>query len=268
MTLVVAQKTDDCILLFADTFSLDNWRKEKINWFTSPRKKIFHLSDEIVIAFAGNPYLIRQILEQNKHSPITSLNDLSDIWDGNPETDLFVVCRQSCQLFKLSDSGIQEVAASYIGSKSGFETFQKLKSDIAGGDDLLAPGTSLAAYQMPDPASATSTEIYGQLVKAFSATLRSTDGTFGGVPISYYSTAESSGFLSHVEVYRGPLDEAELGVGNWSTISFQDLNFSQYIVSVWGSANRSAFFFPDANTGLISDESESDEIYKKFGDVD
>ena len=124
--------------------------------------------------------------------------------------------------------------------------------------------------RLPDGASEAAAADYGRSLIAFQATLFETDGTFGGVPISYTITDESYGFGMHIAVYRGPIAEGEVGPpGMWTTLRFQDATQGGYICSIWGSENASAIYYPNGKLGFLSSDAENASFeYNKLSPID
>jgi len=61
MTLVYAKKIENLIYLITDTFSVDDYQKNSINWLSKPMRKIFNIGEKFVVAFSGNPHYIMEI---------------------------------------------------------------------------------------------------------------------------------------------------------------------------------------------------------------
>lgn len=264
MTLIIAQKVEDLIFIYADTFSNNDFTRESINWFQQPMKKIFRLTDRFVVSFSGSSYYMMKMINDAKAASVEEIGDIEELWGRNVEIDLVIIDTEKFNLHRMSERGVENLDACYIGSRSGFEKYQRLRHT-----DIPPEYTGFYMVRMPEGATPRGHEVFGNAHQAFQAVLFETDGSFGGVPISYVVTPEEQTFGTHCAVYRGPLNEEEVAPGRWTPMVFRDAVEGQFIASIWGSRNTSAIYFPNAMLGFLGSQDQEDTTeYIKYSKTD
>lgn len=264
MTLVIAQKIESLIFLYADTFSINDYTRESVNWFQQPMKKIFPLNDRFVFGFSGNPYYMIKLIRDMQNNKPKTIEQVKELWGENQEIDLIVADAIDHELYRMSDRGVECINACYVGSPTGFEAYQRFRHE-----GIPQDYANFSVVRMPEGATPNGHEVFGHAHQAFQAVMFETDGTFGGIPISYVMTPQEQRFGTHCAVYRGPLKEEELAPGRWTSMGFRDAVEGQFIASVWGSQAISAIYFPNARLGFLgSNDRENPTEYARHAQID
>jgi hypothetical protein len=264
MSLIYAQVTGNLIYFLADTFSESSIGKAQ-NWFAEPLIKIMQLG-EYVFAYAGNSILAAQCLQANYvHEANVLLQTLCQS-SSQGEVD-YAICKISSKhLWFVKDGELQERASGYLGSKQGFELFQKHRNT-----NSQISSTEMHVTELPDGLSENESEAYSRSLSAFKAALIDTDGTFGGIAIPYVLSELKCGYGTYTSVYRGPLEESEVPLFGASTVQHQDSHRGAYRVEVWGDKSALAIYLPDAMTGRVfasMDGGASSTVYHQIDGYD
>ena len=122
------------------------------------------------------------------------------------------------------------VVNSWIGSQKGFSKFQANTQSVLISEPT---NTHMSVRELPDNVPQIVTESYSKFFKAFYNVIE--DGSIpeiGGFIIPVYSKEGKFVFPSYVDVYRKPLEDAEL-IPN-SDISFGNAEMGSYIVNFLG----------------------------------
>jgi hypothetical protein len=258
MTLIYARRTGDLVYFLADTFSEEGGTAKKFNWFSEPIIKIIRRCD-VVMSFSGNSHLAQKCISsingENLEAAVSALCQSS----SSREVDYAICHVPTKRLMFIRDGLVEERMSGYLGSKSGFEALQKHKIEKPQQNH-----GQLHILQLVDDAEKTANEDYSGSLSAFKAALIDSDGTFGGVAISYVVSTSKSEYGTYTSIYRGPISESEMPLSGWGTVPHQDTQHGAYRVEVWGSSAAMAIYFPDASLGHIFSNLEEANIEPKI----
>lgn len=172
---------------------------------------------------------------------------MSSYQDAEYAVDFIVYSRLADQLFVLKNGECIEVQSAYLGNKTAMEHFQQ---QISAPDQLEA--TTIGIAQMPlDKDTSDENERYARCLDAFQATLRSNDGTYGGICVPFCVTSSKIGYQAHAGVVRAAVVANELGIDGKGTIGFQDEYNGSFQFIIAGGINSFSIHYPGAQFGCV-----------------
>jgi hypothetical protein len=263
MSLVYAQRTGNIVYFLADTFSEITRTGVTCNWFAEPLIKIIQRGD-FVFAYAGNSYIAIQTIgaiSSNGLDPAISTLCASS---SSGQVDYAVCHIPSKRLLFIKEGSAGESSTGYLGSKQGFENFQRHR--CAGSDDNQ---TQMHIVRLVNQINQEENASYTRSLSAFRTALIDTDGTFGGIAIPYVISDEICAYGTYTSVYRGQLREAEMPISEYGDVPHQDMYRGGYCVEVWGSKSALAVYLTGAMTGhIFSSSSETFPSHRSITQVD
>lgn len=264
MTLIVARKFENIILVLSDSFSENTTTKEKFNWYSNPIRKIFELSDRFLISFSGNSHNFLKLMGEQRNSSSLTIFEIASSASNFDDIELLVVDMIEMRLYTIKNGECRETDVGYAGSPSGFEIFQRNRHSEKG-----LPDTYTHMHRVPDGLSNEARALFESYNRAFAATLLDTDLSFGGVPICWYCTENIREFNSCLTNTRGSVDPEELKENTWVKLQPQDKFGGAFTTSVWGSERGVAIYYPEISFGLIHDGTFDEGVeYHRIPKVD
>ncbi|MCE9553010.1 MAG: hypothetical protein K8T91_06485 [Planctomycetes bacterium] len=237
MSLVVANKTDDGIILVCDTKI--TYKHDDLNPYLAGVVKITVLNDHCAVAFAGDlghakRGLGRLSADQTAIQVVESLRDLSTD-SGFNATFIVASYESQCQLFRIRDGQADEVASVWIGDQEAFQAYQAFftesdKSDLHANTE----STFLQVIQMPEECSPETGSLYSRMFAALRAVIdsqviKSVSGFV--VPVFIHKKAFVIG--SYFSLFRRPLLISEL-TATKGVVPFGDASTGTFSVNATG----------------------------------
>lgn len=252
MTLIYACATDDLVFLLADTFTEIPLTARKFNWFTEPLAKIIRVNDDCLVAFAGSSAAASESIRRCRALGLVDIQELllqshTDNLGTDSAVDYVVCDVHSRSLQFIKNGKCENRAVGYIGSKDGFEVFQKHR--LSG--EINSDGASLKGIRIPDGVSVNTRSVFCSCVSAFVATLNDASGGCGGFMVPYVVSAKEEKFSSYILIFRGPIEESETPlISGWHDIAFNDPRAGGFLITFWGSKDSFAAYFPNGACGV------------------
>ncbi len=274
MTLIIARKTDSFSFIIADTFSENEITKEKHSWYLEPLIKIVKIGKSCVVAFSGNSDSANKCLSECEELSISEIINkcLESHKTSHSKSSVvdYVVCEISSGNFTfIKDGSAKNSILGYLGSKQGFEKFQKTKNDA----DIETRYSNFCGLKLVDGALEEDNLHYSKYVTAFDSTLAQSDSSFGGFSVNYIVEKGKGTYGMAAAMVRGPYEENELPIGGGGIIFMpQDSYNGGYSISCWGTDTAFAFYFPQGKIGGIFEGFSKNgfecEIFKKIDGYD
>jgi len=124
VTLIYAQKLEDCILVYSDTYSEVPMTQQRTNPFVDPLIKISMPINGVVVAYAGNSARAEAALQADEALSNSALLERLQVQSESDEVEFVVASQADLSLKKVSSAGVVEVQAAFLGSARGSEMLQ------------------------------------------------------------------------------------------------------------------------------------------------
>lgn len=249
MSLIIARKTIDSIFIFSDTklTYIDGIERKNPQ---DGMAKVSLISDEYVIAFAGNCELAKRTFSKiNKESTLEEIlkifNDSNLYSNGEVE---FIVCVNSKnKIYLLKDLLVTETNNAWIGSLNGFSKFQENYHTKI----VEENSTIITAQQIPKNVTEITQNEFSKILKSFNKVINDESiPEVGGFIIPIAKSDGKFEFMTYGNVYRKPLEIEEL-INN-TTVSFTSPEDGGYVINFCGgNENYICFYFIFGDFGVI-----------------
>jgi len=274
MSLIVARKHKDSLLIFSDT-KLTYKFKDK----NSPKDGTINaiiLSPKLSLCYAGDVYFAELVLNEIEDNE--SVEEIQDILlkhhvDSNQATDFILAVGIETPFFLLVKKGkVSRENNCWIGSQEGFSRFQK--NYLSNYQHQDTSGVSIKAIKLPDTNDLQLRELYSKQFDAMVGVIESHDiQEVGGFIIPLLFENSHFCYQMYVKVFRKALNvEEEMNENGHSVVGFSNVADGAFTVNFFGGKTSELaihFFHGDIgviykreNWGLLNPKilSEIDEI--------
>ena len=277
MTLVVAKKVDNNLIMVGDTKL--TYEHIDRNRPSDGTVKIIKLSQTIALAYAGNPDFAEDALKEIGASTDISFVEsvlLKHHVENNGATDfILAIGAESATLTVIKNLEVNECENAWIGSASGFRSFQMSFLSYEPAEKDASQGTNIKITQLPETNNQLTRDTYSKMFIAMSKVVDNPDvPEVGGFVIPIVFENNEFRYPLYLQIFRNPIDiSAEVPNGGRSTVSFGTVEDGAFAVNFsGGNSFELAIHFPHGNVGLLYTRQSygllNPTIYEQYDEIE